>query len=129
MMAAPQRELVALDHHKLAMHPIGRINPPCIRITRFVPPRWPAAAVQNSAVATPPRLRQRARRQLRPGKPSSDLRQKRMFRPGGTSASAADRTRAFLAVVVAGLFAAAEVAWPRPSSGPPPRAIWAERSA
>jgi hypothetical protein len=52
-MAAPQRELVALDHHKLAMHPIGHINPPCIRITRFVPPRWPAAAVQNSAVATP----------------------------------------------------------------------------
>src|SRR5258708_27389770 len=82
MMAAPQRELVALDHHKLAMHPIGHINPPYVRITRFVPPRWPAAAVQNSAVATPPRLRQRARRQLRPGKPSSDLRQKRMFRPG-----------------------------------------------
>jgi len=26
-MASPQRELVALDHHKLAMHPIGHINP------------------------------------------------------------------------------------------------------
>ena len=26
-MAPPQRELVALDHHKLAMHPIGHINP------------------------------------------------------------------------------------------------------
>jgi hypothetical protein len=26
-MAPPQRELVALDHHKLAMHPIDHIKP------------------------------------------------------------------------------------------------------
>ena len=25
-MASPQRELVALDHHKLAMHPIGHMT-------------------------------------------------------------------------------------------------------
>ena len=39
----------------------------------------------------------------------------RAFPADRRASSFADRTRAFLAAVVAGLFAAAEVAWPRPS--------------